>query len=109
MPEQTQKQWLEKQIAAWPVTQGYVVAGIDRPSSEVNGNGALAAYLASAWPSSPQGQAVKQLVAATEDYVEGDDYGCHTVSCRIDQGEECTCGMQPLLVALDATRKAGLG
>ena len=92
MPD-TQQQWLEEQLVLVESSTGFVM-----PVDVIRD---WAAYLASAWPSSPQGQAAKQMREALDD--------CLPVVARQVQG---TTDGEPLLARVRAAslaaRKAGL-
>lgn len=92
----TQQEWLEKQLQSPMPNWSY------GPMMGPTGAKILASGLTSAWPSSPQGLAVKRLVEALtklRDIVVEREQGNHDLDAELDAAD----------TALDATRKAGLG
>lgn len=97
MPEQ--QQWLEKQILQCP----YDEALTDESNARIQ-----SAYLTAAWPSSPQGLAVKALIGWLEDVQRNAGGGvarCSECLCLSSQGHAQDC---PLAKDIPAARKAGI-
>lgn len=92
MPEQTQQEWLEKQLDGCE----------DLPLQYI------AEYLYSAWPSSPQGQAVKQVVEATSRLREKQRSAFLSYFVTQSHREAIQDAGLAVDLALSAARKAGV-